>query len=234
MQYSVVVPIYNESKRLPKYFPVLVDILDKTLVNYEVIIVDDGSKDNTVEIVNQLISNKIDKIKFLKLKPNRGKGRAIGEGIKICRGEYIFYTDADLSVDLEKALPLAIGELKAYDIVIASRRLEKSKILVHQNQMRELLGSLYTSLANFILNTNHSDLTCGFKGFKKQTAIDLFANLECERWSYDAEILYKASLKRYKTTEIPVDWKNDFGTKVNLKTDILSSFIDLIKIRFSH
>ena len=94
------------------------------------------------------------------------------------------------------------------------------------------MGSVYTFVANKILLTNYSDLTCGFKGFKKDAGLMLFRTLLCPSWSYDAEILYKAKRFNMKIAEIPAEWTNDSGTKVRLSTDIIRSFADLFKIRF--
>lgn len=236
MKISLIVPVYNEQKRLPKYFPELMNAMmgfDESL--FEILIVDDGSNDETPRILREL-QNKYQKIlKIISLPSNMGKGFAIKEGVNQSNGGYIFYSDIDLSVNLESALPAAIKILqKGTDIVIGSRRLPNSLIKVHQPLIRETLGHIFTKLANLVLGTSYSDLTCGFKGFTRNAAQQLFGELQCGRWSYDAEILYRASKLGLHTKELAVEWRNDFDTKIKISHDIFVALLDLIKIRTRH
>ena len=238
MLISLIIPLYNEEKRLTHYFPKLYIFMSKNFDErtFEIILIDDGSVDNTKQIANQLDQIYTDiALKIVSYHRNQGKGYAIQAGVLIAKGDYIFFSDIDLSTDLafiKKAL--ALLQFKNFDIVIPSRRLKQSSLVKKQSYLREYMGKTYTYLANRILNLEFTDITCGLKGFKRESAKKIFRFLSSRTWSFDAEILYKAKQLNYKIAEIPTVWKNDQNSKVNLFSDSLKSFIDLIKIRLTN
>lgn len=233
MELSVIVPVYNEETRLQKPLNILYKYLQKKFAHkkWELIIVNDGSIDNT----KQLIKNhaKIKRhLRLLSYPKNKGKGYAIAKGIKEAKGKYIFFMDIDLSVkprELRQAITLFKKQKAA--VVIGSRRVAGSKITVHQPWLREMLGHCYTLITTVILGLPLSDLTCGFKGFKRAVARDIFKRLTATRWSFDAEILYKAHKKGYKILEMPITWEHVENSKVNLGVDAIKSFIEVVRIR---
>ncbi len=233
---TIIIPLYNEEKRLPKFLPLLLSDTKKYLLPkypYEIIFVNDGSSDKTASKISNVKHQIPNIIKLIGYKKNQGKGYAIKKGVEKAQGEYIFFTDIDLSVDLAHLKnALKILEQGA-DAVIASRRLPESQILIHQNKIRETLGQIYRNLTRSILSLDVTDITCGFKGFKKRVARKIFSLLVCRRWSFDAELIYLLKKFNYKLREIPVKWKNNSDTKVRLTSDIVFSFIEVLKIRFT-
>jgi hypothetical protein len=149
-------------------------------------------------------------------------------------GEYLFFSDADLSVAVE-SLPTFLTALEnRCDAAIGSRRAPGAKIEIHQPKLRELMAQIFTRLANLVLGLHHTDITCGFKGFRREVARELFARQKLNNWSFDAEILFLARLGGYRIAEIPVVWRNDQGTKVRLWKDAASSFWGLLAVRLNH
>jgi dolichyl-phosphate beta-glucosyltransferase len=146
-------------------------------------------------------------------------------------GEYLFFTDADLSVPIE-TLPRFLTQLENHcDVIVGTRKKAGALIEVHQPFYREFMGKTYTMLSNWILASHISDFTCGFKGFRKEAARALFSLQRLKNWSFDSEILYLAELKGYRVEEVPVTWRDDKATKVKLWRDVASSFLGLMKIR---
>lgn len=227
---SLVVPAYNEEKIIRENLKKIVGFLSCQKYIWEIVVVDDGSKDRTSEIVESL---KNPRIKLIKLSKNRGKGAALREGVKNTLGDYVIFTDADLSVPID-FLSRFLEKLKdGRDVVIGSRRTKGSKIIKHQALLRETMGRFYTFLSKLITGTNISDFTCGFKGFTGRAAHAIFSKSLVDRWSYDVEILYLANKLGFRILEIPVSWINREETRVSLGSAVTTSFTDLIRIRFN-
>lgn len=233
MLFSLIIPVYNEELRLQEFFPVLMQFLEKHFSHelYEVILVNDGSNDRTEYILQKFQGEYMGRIKFFSYEVNKGKGYAIQQGVLNAQGELVFFTDIDLSVDMEVFLTM-IAVLRAdADYVIATRRTRESIIVVHQSRLRELLGTFYVYIARLLLGILVSDITCGLKGFRRTVARRLFKRLYCLRWSFDAEILFLAQKYDFSVAEVPVIWRNNANTKVRIVRDVVASFVDLIRIR---
>jgi dolichyl-phosphate beta-glucosyltransferase len=229
---SLIIPAFNEEARIGKSLDRILSFLRSQPYRSEIIIVDDGSQDQTVEVVRKF-DQASDRIQVLKNGRNLGKGGAIRSGMLQAKGEYLFFSDADLSVPIE-TLSLFLSNLeKNSDVTIGTRQKAGAKIEVHQPFYREFMGKIYTTLSNWILGLQVSDFTCGFKGFRREVARDLFSQQRLNNWSSDAEIIYLAQLKGFRITEIPVRWCNDRETKVRLWRDIFTSLLGLIKIRLN-
>lgn len=227
---SVIIPAYNEEKIIGENLKKIVGFLSRQKYSWEIVVVDDGSKDRTSEIVKSL---KNPRIKLIKLSKNSGKGAALREGVKNAAGDSVIFTDADLSVPID-FLSLFLEKLKdGSDVVIGSRRTKGSKIIRHQPLLRETMGRFYTLLSNLVTGTNISDFTCGFKGFTARAAHTIFSKSLVDRWSYDVEILYLANKLGFRILEIPVSWINREETRVSLGSAVTTSFTDLIRIRFN-
>ena len=196
-------------------------------------IVDDGSRDRTVEVARQ--AHKSDPAVRIERQPcNLGKGEAIRKGMLVADGRYLFFSDADLSVPIE-SLPSFLSRLESdADVAIGSRRTAGAIIEVHQPLYRELMGKVFTRLSNLILGLHVSYFTCGFKGFRREAARELFSRQQLADWSFDSEILYLAKIRGYRVEEVSVVWRNDWATKVRLGRDVLLSFLGLLKIRLNH
>ncbi|TMA10913.1 MAG: glycosyltransferase family 2 protein [Deltaproteobacteria bacterium] len=227
---SLIVPAFNEEARIGKSLDLILDFLQSQRYSFEVIIADDGSRDGTVELVRDRFGRHSN-VKILSQLRNQGKGEAVKQGMLSASGDYLFFSDADLSVPIE-SLPAFLARLENHcDVIIGTRKKAGALIEVHQPFYREFMGKTYTTLSNWILALQLSDFTCGFKGFRREAAKVLFSLQRLKNWSFDSEILYLAQLKGYKIEEIPVTWRDDKATKVKLWRDAVSSFLGLVKIR---
>ena len=226
----MIVPVFNEEARIGKSLDLILDFLQSQRYSFEVIIADDGSRDGTVELVRDRFGRHSN-VKILSQLHNQGKGEAVKQGMLSASGDYLFFSDADLSVPIE-SLPAFLARLENHcDVIIGTRKKAGALIEIHQPFYREFMGKTYTMLSNWILTLQLSDFTCGFKGFRREAAKVLFSLQRLKNWSFDSEILYLAQLKGYKIEEIPVTWRDDKATKVKLWRDAVSSFLGLVKIR---
>jgi dolichyl-phosphate beta-glucosyltransferase len=227
---SLIIPTFNEELRIGKSLDRVLVFLHSQSRTFEVIVVDDGSRDRTVEVVEQF-RNSDPAVRVERRPRNLGKGEAIRMGMLQGNGRYLFFSDADLSVPIE-ALPTFLSILEnGCDVAVGSRRKPGAVLEVHQPLYRELMGKVFTWLSNWILDLRVSDFTCGFKGFRREAARELFSRQRLGNWSFDPEILYLAKIKGYRIKEIPVRWRNDRATKVRLWRDVVSSFFGLLYIR---
>lgn len=228
MKITFLIPVYNEEKRVSKAIKALEAYLRKTSFEDEVIFVDDGSTDGTIVKIKSLKPKF--KYKIISYNPNHGKGSAIKTGMLAANGDYILFFDVDMSTPLNefnKFLP----QLNPKVVLIGNRKGDGASIIKHQPFIREKMGQVFTLLARFIIATEVTDFTCGFKCFPKKIAKQVFSKARVERWSYDAEILFLTRKFKYKIQQIPVKWRDDPKTRVVLFKDSLQSFTDLLKIR---
>jgi len=230
---SLIIPAFNEEERIEKTLECVVGFLRSQPYSSEIIIVDDGSRDRTVEMVRARWAGQAE-VKIHAHPRNQGKGASVRSGMLLGEGRYLFFTDADLSVPIE-LLPKFLVQLESgSDVVIGTRKSAGSVIEVHQPLFRELLGKAFTVLSNWILGLRVSDFTCGFKGFRREAAKTIFSRQQVLNWSFDSEILYLARLKGFHVQEMPVVWRNDQKTKVRLWCDVVTSLLGLFRIRAYH
>jgi len=227
---SLIIPAFNEEARIGKSLDRILSFLQRQSYSSEVIIVDDGSQDRTSELVRERLG-KDSRIRIYQQSQNLGKGAAVKQGMLLGNGEYLIFSDADLSVSIE-TLPDFLTHLEnQFDVAIGTRQIAGAAIEVHQPFYREFLGKMYTRLTNWILGLRVTDFTCGFKGFRRHAALELFSLQRLKNWSFDAEIIYLAQLKGYRVREVPVTWRDDRATKVRLWRDIFRSFLELLQVR---
>lgn len=226
---SIIVPVFNESKRLQNLSNIF-DYLKMKKFTHEVIIVNDGSMDNTLELLKQI--NKKYKFTILSYEKNRGKGYAVKTGMLRANGKYRLFIDIDFSTPIGE-LDAFLKYINSYDVVVASRRLPQSRVLVHQPYIREFMGHAFTKLSQYILNISISDFTCGFKCFSSKAAKDIFSCSRIERWGFDSELLFIAHKLGYSIKELPVHWKDNAHTKVRFPGDAMQSFAELVTIRIN-
>ena len=230
---SLIIPAFNEEKRIGKSLEQILRFCNAQAYVYEVLVVDDGSTDDTVSLVRERFGD-CPGLSIIQEAKHLGKGSAVRKGMLHGNGEYLFFSDADLSVAVE-SLPAFLTALENHsDVAIGSRRARGAKIEIHQPKLRELMGQVFTQLANLVLGLRHTDVTCGFKGFRREVTHELFARQRLDNWSFDAEILFLARLRGYRVVEIPVVWRNDQGTKVRIWKDAVNSFLGLLAIRLNH
>lgn len=229
---SLVIPVYNEELGISETLKKISDFLGKKNYKWEILIVDDGSSDSTEAKVRRL---KIHNIRFKKLSKNLGKGAAIRKGVRVARGEFVVFTDADLSVPIQFTDKLIDRLESGYEVVVGSRRIRGSKILRHQSFLRENMGRMFTFLSRIVTGVRISDFTCGFKGFRRTAAKKIFSRSLINRWVFDSEIIFLASKFKYKISEIPVKWMNREDSRVKSLGGVgYESLLELAKIRFNN
>ena len=229
---SVVIPCYNEEKRLVQGFSHFYNFLKSQNYSWEIILVNDGSVDKTSQIMKNLVKSKKE-VKIISYQKNQGKGYAIVQGILQANGKYILFSDIDHSVPIETIANFFNQFEKGFKVVIGSRRIKGAKILIHQNPLREFLGRGFTVLVNIAVGFRIHDATCGFKAFENKIAKKIFAKINVYDWAFDAEILFLCKKYNLKIAQVPVTWSDVKGSKVSLKKDIVGSLMGLFKIRLN-
>lgn len=202
MKLSIVIPAYNEEKRIGKTLPNVikyVEKLGKEGYSAEIIVVNDGSTDKTIDVLNTFK----DSINIVTYTPNHGKGYALREGVKKSQGEYIYIADADFSTPIESIKDF-IERMKDVDCVIGSRAVDEE--IVKVSFVRKLFGNMSNLIIRAILGLNFKDTQCGFKMFNKECK-KYFLDCVNERWGYDFEFLYLLQKNALKIVEIPVEWE---------------------------
>lgn len=230
--FSIIIPAYNEARHIISTLSKTTAYLNKNNWQYEIIVVNDGSRDATLELLHKYQkTNKA--LKILTNKVNQGKGYALKKGILNAQGDYILFLDADFSTSIEELSKFLPWLKRGYEIVVGTRKMPGARIIVHQPFVRHFSGRVYTWLADLILSVKISDVTCGFKCFQKHAAHNLFSRQRITGWGFDAEIFYLAKKFSYRIKEVPVIWHNVESTKVRLLYNIITSFIELLQVRFN-
>lgn len=227
----IIIPVFNEQSRLEKNIEEIFSFIKSKKENFEVIFVNDGSKDKTLNLLQEI--KKKFPIKILNHKINMGKGAAIKTGVDNSKGDLILFTDIDLSVPIEFLNVYLNNLTEDIDIIIGTRALKGAKIEVRQSWLRETLGEYFTLLSNVILGVRISDFTCGFKLFRRQAAQKIFSRQIVRRWAFDAETMYLAKKYHFNIKETPVVWRHKEGSKVRIPRDLIESLISLFQIRLN-
>ena len=221
---SVVVPALNEEDRLPRTLERIVSHLSRRREGYELVVVDDGSRDRTAERAQAAGAT------VLRNETNRGKGYAVRRGMLAARGARRLMTDADLSTPIEELDRLCARMDEGHDVVIGSRALPGSRIEVRQPWYRENMGRFFNLFVRALAVPGVTDTQCGFKLFSGAAARDVFSAARLDGFSFDVEVLFLARRKGYRIAEVPVIWRNDAATRVSLLRGFLA-FPDLLRIR---
>ena len=231
---SIILPCYNEGNKLLNNVTKIINYLKQIKIeDYEIIIVNDGSKDNTIEKIIDVKEYYPDVIKLVHYKDNHGKGYAVKKGILEAKGENLIFMDVDLSTDLSaiKTCCQIMKETNDYSIIIGSRRLPESQLTKPQGGLRKFIGNGCKFYTNFKLKLGISDTQCGFKCFKTNVAKEIIEKQTIEKWAFDAELLYIARLNNFAIKEIPVIWENDEDSKVAPIKASIDFICDLGKIK---
>jgi len=229
MYLSVVVPCYNEEKRLPETLKKIREFLNQQSYGWEVIVVDDGSKDNTHKVTEELIKD-WDNFKVISYQPNRGKGFAVKTGMLAARGDWRLLMDADNSTDLSEIEKL-MKHKDDFEVIIGSRYLDKSSIKVKQPLMRRIVSRFGNILVRVILGIKSVDTQCGFKMISSVATEKIFPLQTIDRWGFDMEILAIAIRKGYKIKEVAVDWYDDDRSTVK-KSAAWKTLKELFEIKW--
>ena len=228
---SIILPAYNEGPKVKASVGKIEERMRLWDISYELIVVDDGSCDDTLKMVRECAS---DRIRVFSYERNQGKGYAVQYGMLRAKGEYRIFMDVDLSTSLEE-MEKFFNEIrkKEFDVVIGTRKADPSLQKIRQPFYRRFLGGVFTKLSGFFVGCAISDFTCGFKMYTKSAAEIIFKRQRISGWSFDTELIYIAALHGLKIRELPVVWSHDSDTKVRVIQDIISSLLGLFKIRLN-
>lgn len=233
IQLSVVLPAYNEEKRLSKTLETVTAYLRQRQGKSEIIVVSDGSTDQTVAIAKSFNQNQLP-IRVLHNKKNRGKGATVRRGVAAAQGEWVLFSDADMSTPIEEIVKLEKVMMDGADVVIASRALTGSDISDHQPFYREWMGKTFNLLVQSIVLPGLQDTQCGFKMFKRDIARKVFLALTIPGFGFDVEMLYLAKRAGAEIQEVPVSWHNVLDSKVSPLRHATQMFLDLFRVRWRH
>jgi dolichyl-phosphate beta-glucosyltransferase len=232
---SVIIPAYNEERRIEKTVREIEKYLKNQKYSWEILVVNDGSKDKTSQVVENLRSE-IANLRLIDNKINRGKGAVVRQGMLEAKGKYRLFTDADNSTSINHIEKMWPEFEKGVDVVIGTRDGRDAKGACQafpQPWWRRLLGDVFNILVKIILGLwEFWDTQCGFKCFTEKSAKEIFPKCKIERFAFDPEILVIAKKKGFKISKIPVYWINEPESKVKFKS-MVKMGIDLIKIRLN-
>jgi glycosyltransferase involved in cell wall biosynthesis len=227
-----VIPAYNEAERLGPTLDRVIAFAQNSHWNAEIIVVNDGSRDQTAEIVRSY-ATKTSLVRLVENPMNRGKGYTVRNGVLNSNGEFVLFTDADMSSPIEEAPKLLSALEDGADIAIGSRWLNSELQTRRQSFMRQVLGRVFNLLLRLILRLNFKDTQCGFKAFRRQAARAVFPLQQVEGWGFDPEVLFLAQRLGFRILEIPVRWGHDTRTRINPLLDGACMVSDMLLIRWN-
>ena len=216
--YSIVIPAYNESARIPSALEQVVSCIRESGWRAEVIVVNDGSTDRTAEVVREF-ARTAPEVRLVENPGNRGKGYSVRAGMLQALGEIVMFTDADLSSPIEEAERLFAALAAGADIAIGSRWLEKDRQTQRQPLYRQVFGRCFNAVTRLVMGLPFADTQCGFKAFTRHAAQTVFQLQTIERWGFDPEILFIALKRGFRVVEVPVTWGHDERTRMSYIKD---------------
>lgn len=230
---SVIIPAYNEANRLPATLAEVDKYLSNQSFSYEIIVVNDGSADNTAEVVRRLLQS-VRNLKLIDQKLNCGKGAVVRTGMLEAAGDLCLFMDADNSTaisEIEKILPFFSSDNGSYDVVIGSRAVRGARMEPPQVFHKRIAGKLGNLFIQALLLRGIKDTQCGFKCFRREVARKIFSVAKINRWGFDAEILALAKELNYKIKEVPIYWVNHTQSHVRWSA-YFQVLWEVIKIRW--
>jgi len=230
--YSIIIPAYNEGKRIGATLEKVLAHVAERGWDAEVIVVNDGARDNTPDIVRSF-ADKNSRVRMLENPGNRGKGYSVRNGMLQAQGEILLFSDADLSCPIEEADKLFAALKQGADIAIGSRWLRTDLQTHRQPLYRQIFGRIFNLLLRITLGLKFKDTQCGFKVFTRRAAQALFPQQRIERWGFDPELLYLAMKLKLKVVEVPVEWEHSEGTQISPLRDGTKMFFEMLKIRWN-
>ena len=230
--FSIVIPAYNEEERLGPTLDRVLAFARDSGWKAEIIVVNDGSRDRTAEIVRSYERN-AGIVRLLENPGNRGKGYSVRHGVLNATGEFILFTDADMSSPIEEAPKLLQALAGGADIAIGSRWARSELQTRRQSLARQFLGRVFNLLLRLLLRLDFKDTQCGFKAFRREAARAVFPLQRVEGWGFDPEILFLANQFGFRMVEVPVRWGHDTRTRINPLLDGARMVSDMLLIRWN-
>ncbi|WP_373270239.1 dolichyl-phosphate beta-glucosyltransferase [Aneurinibacillus sp. REN35] len=231
MELSVVIPAYNEEKRIIYTLETIMPFMDHHFSDFEVLVIDDGSTDRTVSIVESFMHPQLH---VVSLKQNMGKGMALKHGMLLAKGKYIFFMDADLPYPLTSIHEaLAVFYTRKADIVLGARDLYEGKSDIPYPLSRKVASAMFSRFINAVLGLGIPDTQCGFKGFTRAAARTIFPQLTIQGFGFDFEMLFLGRKYAYDIERIPVNLRHSADSKVHMMRDSWVMFRDALRVRMN-
>lgn len=232
LTYSFVVPAYNESERLAVSLPKIFDYVRQRQLQSEVIVVNDGSTDDTAAVVRGFMQLNPD-VRLVENPGNRGKGYSVRNGMLHAQGDVVMFTDADLSSPIYEAEKLFAALQQGADVAIGSRWLRAELQTERQPWYRQLYGRLFNLALRITLGLKFRDTQCGFKAFTREAAQTIFTRQRIERWGFDPELLFLANKFKLRTAEVAVEWAHDHRSKISPLRDGIKMGVEMLAVRWN-
>ncbi len=227
---SLIIPAYNEGRRLPKTLPGVVTFVQAQSYTTEVIIVNNNSSDNTRAIADEFAAQ----YPFIRVmdEPTQGKGAAVRTGMLAATGEYLFIADADFSMPVEEVNKFLPPNLSDYDVAIGSREAPGAKRF-NEPHYRHLMGRVFNFYVKVLAVPGFQDTQCGFKCFRREVARDLFSTQIIDGFAFDVEVLFIALRRGYRIVEVPINWYHRTNSRVNPIRDTFNMIREVLRIRWN-
>jgi len=229
---SIVIPAFNEVRRLPASLEKMAEFCELFTFPFEVLIVVEKSSDGTLELASMMTS-KQENFHVIDNQVHRGKGYAVRSGMLRARGEFLFYMDTDLSVPLDE-ISVFLGYLEnnpGVDLLVGNRQHPQSDIIKRQNWLRQKMGQTFNLILRSLSQVTLRDTQCGFKAFRARAAREIFSRQQLDGFAFDVEVLLLAKKLGFKSADLPVRWINSTESKVHIVSDSLRMFRDVIRLR---
>ena len=227
MHLSFIIPAYNESRRIGDTLVKARDYFSRQGYDYEVIVVDDGSSDGTVGFVRRSFPD----VHVIEYTPNQGKGHAVRTGMLAAQGDFRYFSDADGSTPVGEIEKLQARFDDGADVVIGSRTLPDADVQVRQALYRQTMGRIFNVFVQLLAIKGFPDTQCGFKGFSRAAAADIFPRMTVKGFGFDAELLFIARKHGFRIDQVGVTWVNSPTSRVNAVSDSARMLRDLLRIR---
>ena len=229
---SVIIPAYNEGRRLKRALALVTDFLESKAYDWELIVIDDGSQDSTRRIANEHKQKYPSQMKVIERDHNLGKGATVKEGILAATKSIVAFTDADQATPIEE-LPGFIDQLENADVVIGSRYLKTSNVVKRQGLVRRILSRSGNLMIRFMVGLPFTDTQCGFKAMNRTAAQTIFPKMTIARWGFDIELLVIAQVHKLRIVEIPVTWHDGGDSKLSAGRAAWATLKELMAIRLN-
>jgi glycosyltransferase involved in cell wall biosynthesis len=228
---SIIIPAYNESARISNALTEVVSCVRERAWRAEILVVNDGSTDRTVDIVQEF-SQQNPEVRLLDNFRNRGKGYSVRNGMLHAVGDMVMFTDADLSAPMQEAELLFDALRDGADIAIGSRWLERGRQTVKQPLYRQFFGRCFNSITRIVMGLPFADTQCGFKAFRRPVAHTIFQLQRIERWGFDPELLFIAIKRGFTVREVPVTWGHDERSRLSYLKDGINMLEEIAYVRW--